>query len=182
MKIIMLTAATLPVYRCQLAELLINTVAYNPLAAYQPAQSREQAETYFHSLRDDLAKGERLLWIACEGSAVVASVQLEICTRPDGRNRAEIQQLLVHRSARRRGAGAKLIAALEKEALNRQRGLLCLDTLAGTATEAFYRAQGYSCLGELPDYVRLSEDNYCPAVIYYKRLFAMSQTVRSIAS
>lgn len=182
MKIVMLTAATLPVYRNQLAELLMDALTHNGLADYQPIQNREEAASYFHSLRETLSKGERLLWIASDECGVAASVQLEICCRPDGRNRAEIQQLLVHSRARRRGAGRLLLAALEQEAIQRQRGLLYLDTLAGTPAEAFYRSQGYRCLGELPDYACLAEGYYCPAVIYYKRLFTVNQVVRSIAS
>lgn len=182
MKIMMLTAATLPVYRSQLAELLMDAVAHNALTDYQPIQNREEAASYFHSLRDGLAKGERLLWVACDQNGVVASIQLEICARPDGRNRAEVQQLLVHSRARRKGAGKRLLTVLEQEAIHRQRGLLYLDTLAGTPAEAFYRSQGYSCLGELPDYACLAEGYYCPAVIYYKRLFRVNQVVRPIAS
>lgn len=182
MKIVMLTATTLPVYRGQLAELLMDAVLHDTQADYQPIQNREEAAIYFHSLRNALAKGERLLWVACDQQGVVGSVQLELCIRPDGRNRAEIQQLLVHSRARRTGVGKQLIAALEQEAVHRQRGLLYFDTLVGSATEAFYRAQGYQRLGELPDFACLAEGYYCPAVIYYKRLFVVNQVVRSIAS
>lgn len=182
MKIMMLTAATLPVHRSQLAELLMDTMAHNALTHYQPILNREEAASYFHSLRDELAKGERLLWVAVDQNGVVASIQLEICTRPGGHHRAEIQHLLVHSRARRRGVGKRLLAALEQEAMRRERGLLHLDTLAGTTAEAFYRAQGYSCLGEIPDYTCLTEGDYCPAVIYYKRLYRVNQVVRLIAS
>lgn len=182
MKIVMINAATLPVYRSELAELLLNAVTSDAADGERQRLSQEQAESYFHSLRAGLAKGDRKLWIARDEQGVTGSVQLEVCLKPEGRNRAEIQQLLVHDRARRLGTGKKLMAALEQEAMTLQRGLLYLDTPAGGAAEAFYRAQGYRCLGELPDFSCTSEGYSHSAVIYYKRLFAVNQVIRAIAS
>ena len=64
----------------------------------------------------------------------------------------------------------------------RQRGLLWLETPSGSAAEVFYRSQGYRCLGEIPDYLCSADGYYQPAAIYFKRLFAVNQFVRSIAS
>lgn len=182
MKIVMLNAATLPIYRSELATLLIDAVASNASVGYQQRLSPEEAESYFHSLRSDMAKGDRLLWIARDEQGVSGSVQLEICQKPDGQNRAEIQKLLVHSRARRKGTAKKLMAALESCATEQQRGLLYLNTRSGSASEAFYRAQGYRCLGEIPDYASSPDGYFHPAVIYYKRLFAVNQVIRSIAS
>lgn len=79
-------------------------------------------------------------------------MQLELCQKPNGRNRAEVVKLLVHSRARRNGVGQALMKTLEYAALQQQRGLLYLDTQAGSAAEALYRSLGYRCLGELPDY------------------------------
>jgi len=182
MKIVMINAATLPVYRNELAELLLNAVTSDAADGERQRLSQTQAEDYFHSLQTELAKGARKLWIARDHLGVIGSVQLEICLKPEGRNRAEVQQLLVHDRARRQGTGKKLIAALEQEAMNLQRSLIYLDTPSGGAAEAFYRAQGYRCLGELPDFSCNSDGYSHSAVIYYKRLFAVNQVIRAIAS
>ncbi|PKH18264.1 GNAT family N-acetyltransferase [Enterobacterales bacterium CwR94] len=176
MKIVMLNAATLPVYRGDLAHLLCNATGY----PHPPRQ--EEAEGYFHSLRASMAKGERLLWIARDEEGVVGSVQLKLPLFHEGQNRAEIQRLLVHQRARRRGVGKRLLAELERTAQSNQRGVLCLHLIAGSPAEAFYRAQGYRCLGELPDYATTSDGHCHAAMFYYKRLFIAAGTLRAIAS
>ncbi|WP_202308596.1 GNAT family N-acetyltransferase [Dryocola clanedunensis] len=181
MKIVALNAATLPIYYRELATLLLDSMASGASVGYQQPLSREEAENTFYRLRSALDKGELLMWIARDEQGLVGFVRLELCLEPDGLNRAVIKSLLVHRRARRRGIAKQLITALEKAALANHRGLISLDIQAGTPAEAFYRAQGYRCLGELPDYLRSQDGYYHPAVIYYKRLFAVNQVIRAIA-
>ena len=123
-----------------------------------------------------------MLWVARDEDGVVGSVQLELCQKPNGKNRAEIQKLLVHSRTRRAGIGRLLIQLLEQSALSQQRGLLYLDTQAGSSAEAFYRALGYRHLGELPDYACTPDGYYHPTAIYYKRLFAVNGLGKAIAS
>ncbi|MCL2895933.1 GNAT family N-acetyltransferase [Brenneria tiliae] len=182
MKIVSLNVATLPVYRGELANLLIDAVAKGASVGFQTPLSHEAAESYFHGLRPSIAKGERMLWIARDAEGVVGSVQLELCQKSNGQNRAEIQKLLVHSRARRMGIGRRLMQNLEKAALQQQRGLLYLDTQAGSPAEMFYRSLGYRYLGELPDYASTPDGYYHPTAIYYKRLFAVNHVERAIAS
>lgn len=97
----------------------------------------------------------------------------------NGRNRAEIQKLMVHSSARRLGVAHQLITTLEKSAMQAHRGLLYLDTQAGSAAEAFYRMEGYRCMGEIPDYACTPDGQYHPTAIYYKRLFSVVQPAKA---
>ncbi|WP_131867995.1 GNAT family N-acetyltransferase [Biostraticola tofi] len=182
MKIELLSAATLPAYRGSLAALLIDAVSHGASVGYKSILSQEEAESYFHSLRPDIAKNNLLLWIAHDHHGLAGSIQLELCQKPDGRNRAEIQKLLVHSRNRRKGVGKELLKVLERTSLAQRRGILHLDTEAGSAAESFYRAQGYRCLGEIPDYACSPDGIYRPTVIYYKRLFAVNQHVGSIAN
>ncbi|MGC4087368.1 MAG: GNAT family N-acetyltransferase [Polyangiaceae bacterium] len=173
MNIVLLNAATLPRYRHALAALMIDAIAHNMTPSFRQSRGLEQqqiAERYFHSLRDRLARHELLLWVALNDSGLVGSVQLSICQRPDGQNRAEVLHLLVHSQTRREGIGHKLMQALEQKAEACHRGLLYLDVMAGSPAEAFYRAQGYHYLGELPDYSLRADGHPHPGVIYYKRL------------
>jgi acetyltransferase len=60
---------------------------------------------------------------------------------------------------------------LEAEALAARRGLLYLDTEAGSDAEALYRRLGYTCIGGLPDYACGPDGTYRANAIYYKTLF-----------
>lgn len=182
MKIVLLNAATLPVYCPELAELLLDALHSGASIGYQCAISQQEAENAFSRLRNELETGERLIWIARDERGVAGSVSLQFPMQPEALNRGNIKLLLVHRRVRRTGIGKKLLAELEKTACMRQRGLLWLETPSGSAAEVFYRSQGYRCLGEIPDYLCSADGYYQTAAIYFKRLFAVNQFVRSIAS
>lgn len=182
MKIVLLNAATLPVYCPELAQLLLDALHSGASVGYQRPISQQEAESSFYRLRSEVEKGERLIWIARDEQGVSGSVSLQLNMQPEALNRGNIKLMLVHRRARRTGVGKRLIAELERVACARQRGLLSLEVLAGSAGEAFYRSQGYRCLGEVPDFLCSADGYYHPAAIYFKRLFAVNQMVRSIAS
>lgn len=182
MKIVPLNAATLPVYCRELGALLLDAIESGASVGYQSGTSREDAESAFYRLRGALDKGDLLIWIARDERGLLGTVRLELSNESEGLNRATPKLLLVHRRARRQGIGKQLITAMENAATTHHRGLLCLDVQASTSAEAFYRAQGYRCLGELPDYICSSDGYYHPAVIYYKRLFAVNQFAQCRAS
>lgn len=79
MKIVLINAATLPIYRAELAQLLTDAVTHGASVGYDTQIPHEDAESYFHSLRPALAKGELLLWIARDESGVIGTVQLALC-------------------------------------------------------------------------------------------------------
>ena len=56
-------------------------------------------------------------------------------------------------------------------ALALRRGLLFLDTEAGSGAEAHYRRLGYTKLGELPEYCATPQGAWRATAIYYKTLF-----------
>lgn len=183
MKIVLLNASTLPIYRSDLASLLIDAVSHGASIGYDTRTlSREDAEAYFHNLRPAIAKGTLLLWIARDEVGIVGTIQLDLCQKPNGLNRAEVQKLLVHSRSRRSGIGHKLVIAMENTAIQLHRGLLYLDTQAGSPAESFYRTQGYRRMGEIPDYACTPDGCYHPTAIYFKRLFSINQTHTSIAS
>jgi acetyltransferase len=81
-------------------------------------------------------------------------------------------KMLVHSGARRRGIASVLLRALEAEARERRRGLLYLDTEAGSAGEELYRGLGYTRLGELPEYACTPHGEWRATAIYFKTLFS----------
>jgi acetyltransferase len=107
---------------------------------------------------------------------LVGSVQLDLCQKPNGSNRAELQKMLVHCTERRRGVGSALLEAAEIEALALRRGLLFLDTEAGSGAEHLYRKAGYTRVGELPEYCCSPNGHWRPTAIWYKTLFSRTRT------
>ena len=97
-------------------------------------------------------------------------MQLSICGKPNGRHRAEVQKLMVHRDARRRGVAAQLMAALERVARDEGLRLLVLDTEVDSPAETFYRAQGFQRAGEIPDFATSPQGELRGTALYWKRL------------
>lgn len=173
MNIVQLNADTLPRYRQDLASLMINVIKTNMTSSLHYShgiRQHQDAERYFHSLRGHMARHDLMLWIAITDTQVVGSVQLSICQRPDGQNRAEVLQLLIHPCAQHKDIGQRLMQALEDKAERCHRSLLFLDVIAGSTIENFYRSHGYHYLGELPDYALCANGHPQPGAIYYKRL------------
>ncbi|MQT57679.1 GNAT family N-acetyltransferase [Pseudomonas sp. FSL R10-0399] len=167
---IQVTASTFAQYREGLIELLVDAVKHGASVGFMGDFDLVQANRYFDDVHTQLAQGNLLLWVLVEDLRVLASVQLALCQRANGLNRAEVQKLLVLNEARRRGLGQVLIHALEQGARGQKRGLLHLDTEAGSPAENFYSALGYTRVGELPNYCQNPNGTYAPTAIYYKTL------------
>jgi GNAT superfamily N-acetyltransferase len=108
--------------------------------------------------------------VAFDGDRVVGSVLLIRSWNPNSPHRAEIAKVIVHRSARRRGIAATLMAAAEAKALSEGRWLLFLDTETGSGAEAFYRSLGWHEAGTIPNYALLTDGTLSPATWYWKDL------------
>lgn len=157
-------------YRDGLVELLLDAVRQGASVGFLDDLEAGQARVYFDGVEQALRTRQSVLWVATEGQSVIGSVQLALCLKPNGLNRAEVNKLLVLQAARRRGIGARLMQALEHQAVRTRRGLLYLDTEAGSPAEAFYQRLGYLRAGEIPDYAARPDGTYHPTVFYYKRL------------
>ena len=165
-----LDAADFGSYRQGLQALLLDSVTHGASVGFLADLDADAANLYFDQVLTGIRGGTHLLWLACEQSQVLGSVQLVLCQKPNGLNRAEVQKLLVHSNARRRGIANSLMQRLESEAAELQRGLLYLDTEAGSDAEAFYQTLGYTCIGGLPDYACGPDGQYRANAIYYKTL------------
>jgi len=167
MKIVMLNAATLPVYRDELAQLLVEANSTCISIGFPHVIGQAQAEDTFHDLRPALSQNEVLLWIARDEQGVVGTVQLDLASATDHCHRAEISTLLVRSRARRRGVGRLLMRELERAAQDWHCTVLSSDMQSGSDAEAFYRAQGYRCAAFKSDTTRYNRKN---GVVYYKHL------------
>lgn len=169
-QVLQVTPHTFNDYREGLIALLVDAVHHGASVGFMDDLDVPQASAYFCEVLSQLEHGSLLLWVLVEDQRVLASVQLALCQKANGLNRAEVQKLLVLNEARRRGLGQVLIQALEHGARQHKRGLLHLDTEAGSPAENFYSALGYTRVGELPNYCRSPDGHYSPTAIYFKTL------------
>ena len=157
--------------RDELAQLLADVVDHGASVGFLAPLAPAEAVLYWESVRASVVSGTRLLLAAWLDGRLAGTVQLELCQRANGANRAEVQKLVVHSRARRRGVAAALMRELEREALALRRGLLYLDTEAGSGAEQLYRALGYQRAGELPQYACNTAGQWCATALYFKTLF-----------
>jgi len=167
MKIVMLNAATLPVYRDELAHLLIEANKQSAHVGLPCTLEQKEAEDAFHDLRPALSHNELLLWIARDEHGVAGTLLLDLAPSSESSHQAEVTTLLVSSRARRCGVGRLLLRESENMAQNLRYTVLSSDMQSGSGAEAFYRAQGYRCASYNADYAGYSRKN---EVVYYKQL------------
>ncbi|EIC82030.1 GNAT family N-acetyltransferase [Serratia sp. M24T3] len=170
MKIVLLNAATLPIYHEELAHLLNDTHAVGLPGLLSHDDYPAASATFFHDLREAISKHQRLLWIARNEQGLVGTVQLELASDDASTQCGTISTLIVDTSARRQGVAKQLMRELENTAFNLRRGLLSLDIQAGTPAEAFYKAQGYQCSGKTPAETAASYSSRHRGRVYFKQL------------
>ena len=110
-----------------------------------------------------------MLFAAKLEGRIVGTVQLGLDMPPNQPHRGDIKKLLVHRAARNRGIGAKLMERAEVEAKARGRTLLVLDT-AGAEAERLYVRSGWQRVGVVPDYAMWPAGGFCDTVFFWKRI------------
>lgn len=156
----------------ELADLLVDVVQNGASVGFLAPLGKSEALGYWTGVRAAVGDGSRILLVALHDGALAGTVQLDLCQKANGSNRAEVQKLLVHSAARRAGLARALMAEAEAQALSHKRGLLFLDTEAGSGAEHFYQACGYTRLGELPDYACNTAGHWRATAIYFKQLFS----------
>ena len=157
-------------YRQGLVELLLDAVRQGASIGFLEQTDAEAANSYFDDVKNRIANGEMVQWAVVRDEYVLASVQLVFCKRVNGLNRAEVQKLLVREETQRRGLGTQLMNAVELAARQNNRGLLHLDTEAGSPAEAFYLSQGYKRAGEIPGFACRPDGEYKATAFFYKTL------------
>jgi acetyltransferase len=154
-----------------LVDLLCDTVDNGSSVNFLAPMDRQLTAGFWERIATEAVTGRRVILAAIDGDRLVGSVQLEFASQPNGRHRAEVQKLLVHSSARRRGIGTQLMNAVEDEARSAGRRLIILDTEQGSPAEALYELVGYKRAGGIPDFALTAAGNrYTANVIFYKLL------------
>ncbi len=158
------TAESFAHYRHGLAQLLFDTVHDGASVGFMADLDMEQAYAWCDGLKADIAAGNLLLWVVRPKKRTYWPARNCRCARRPN------EKLMVLPEARGRGLGRQLMDEVEQAAVKHKRGLLHLDTEAGSTAEAFYRSLAYNRVGELPDYCATPDGRYRPTAIYFKTL------------
>jgi GNAT superfamily N-acetyltransferase len=154
----------------QLAAVLVDCVEGGASVSFMSPFSHAQGLAFFRKVASAVASGDTVLLAAKLEGRIVGTVQLGLDTPPNQPHRADIEKLLVHRSARGHGVAAALMAQMEEEAKRRGRWLLVLDTVPGDNGHRLYLREGWMQVGIVPDYALFPDGRLCDTAIMCKRL------------
>src|SRR5690242_13600953 len=93
-----------------LAAVLADAVGSGASVGFRTPFTTGDAAAWWQTRRPAVEDGTLLVWTASDGTAVVGTVSLYLEPKPNGRHRAEVLKLLVHRQARGRGLGRALLS------------------------------------------------------------------------
>jgi len=153
-----------------LGDVLIDCVEGGASVSFMLPMSRAKADAFWQGAAEGVARGERLVFAAEDGTGeIVGTVQI-ILQQPENQpHRGDLAKMLVHRKARRHGIGAALLTAAERGARAAGKTLLVLDTASADA-ERLYARQGWQVCGQVPDYALLPDGPPCATTFYFKFL------------
>jgi GNAT superfamily N-acetyltransferase len=155
----------------QFAALLQDAVASGASLGFWQPLDDTRADAYWRDIIAEVAAGERWLLAALGDGNLLGSVQLAFSSwKQNAIHRAEVQKLLVHQTARRRGLGQELMLAAERLALDRGKTLLILDTLTGSDAERLYHRLGFVEVGAIPRFVTEPDGAERSTTVFYKSL------------
>jgi acetyltransferase len=154
-----------------LASILADVVDGGASVGFLPPLAISEAMDYWRDVIAAVDAGTRVLMIArASDGAAIGALQIDLCTRPNGRHRAEVMKVMVPRAARRRGIGRALMLAAEDEARRLGVTTLVLDTRLGDPSEALYTSVGYVRAGVIPRYARSADGTLHATAFYYRLL------------
>jgi len=154
-----------------LADLLVDSVEGGASVSFLAPLAHYEARDWFAGVLHEMDLGRRVVLAAFLGNLVVGCAQLVLAWQANATHRAEVQKMLVHRSARRMGVGARLMRQVEAEARALGRTLLILDTETGSDAEHLYSHLGWIKVGVIPDYaMRPDGSGLRPTSLWYRQL------------
>ena len=152
-----------------LADVLVDCVEGGASVSFMLPMTREKALAFWRNVADGVARGQRVLLAAVDAQGIVGTVQV-ILDQPENQpHRADVAKMLVHRRARRQGAGAALMRAAEAAARAAGKTLLVLDTGDDTAARLYTRL-GWVAAGTIPRYALWPAGGECSTTLFYRSL------------
>ncbi|MDT6939310.1 GNAT family N-acetyltransferase [Brucella pseudogrignonensis] len=153
-----------------LAEILTDCVNDGASVGFMAPCEWQGFIPYWNHVFNEVERGDTALLVAEHNGEIVGTVQLGLAQMPNQPHRADLKKLLIHRKARGLGLARKLMEAVEEEARNRRKTLLCLDTATGSPAEAIYTHLGWERVGTIPNYALYPDGSPCATTLFYKGL------------
>ena len=153
----------------ELSDVLIDCVEGGASVSFMLPIERARAEAFWRGVAADVVRGGRILLVAEKAGQIIGTVQIIFAQAENQPHRADIAKMLVHRRARRLGAGAALLAAAENASMSAGKTLLVLDTASGDA-ERLYAKLGWQRCGVIPGYALLPGGGLCDTTFFYRAL------------
>jgi ribosomal protein S18 acetylase RimI-like enzyme len=153
-----------------LADLLVETVASGGSVSFMHPLAPAAAEAFWDGALAAAGRGERIVFGAWDGEALVGTVTLLLDLPPNQPHRAEIAKMMTRVSHRGRGIATALLRAAEDVALENGRSLLVLDTATEDGAAGLYERLGFTLAGEIPGYALKPHGGLTGTLIYWKRL------------
>ncbi|MDF6022513.1 GNAT family N-acetyltransferase [Streptomyces sp. JH34] len=151
-EIVPVSGPELVTYADELAALMIEAVEGGASVGFLAPLDRAVAATWWRERAAAVDAESQQVWIARDDGQVAGTIGLVRTALPNARHRAEVAKLMVRPSARGRGIGRALLAAVERSAAAEGLSLLVLDTETGSDAERLYRSAGWTPCGSVPDY------------------------------
>jgi len=155
----------------ELSEVLIDCVEGGASVSFMHPLTRAKAADFWRGVEVSLACGERLVITAENAAGSIVGTAQVILNLPDNQpHRGDVAKMLVHRSVRRQGVGASLLAAAEEHALKAGKTLLVLDTVTGGDAYRMYSRRGWQRCGDIPNCALWPDGRLCSTTYFYKDL------------
>ena len=154
-----------------LADVLIDCVEGGASVSFMLPMTRDKALAFWRQVAAGAERGERALLVAQDAQGIVGTVQVILAQPENQPHRADVAKMLVHRRARRQGAGAALMHAAERTARDAGKTLLVLDTADDTAARLYARL-GWQAVGSIPRYALKPAGGECATTVFYRTLDA----------
>ncbi|MFI8575591.1 GNAT family N-acetyltransferase [Rossellomorea aquimaris] len=150
----------------ELSDLLMNVVDEGASIGFLSPMARSAAmEFWQHVLNPHV-----ILYAAWMDDAIAGTVQLHLCTKQNGTNRAEIAKMMTHPQFRQKGIARSLMQTAEKRAKEEGRTLLILDTVEGAPSNHLYKSLEFVQGGRIADYAASPFGELEATIIYYKQI------------
>lgn len=156
----------------QLVDLLQDAVQSGASVGFIAPLSTAEARNYWLASLAEVARGDRVVLLASDGSNVIGCAQLMLTSRINARHRADVQKLLVHSQEQGKGLGRALLQAIEKAAQQKGRTLLLADARADGRGEKMFLRAGYTKVGTIPRFQRGPDGNFDSTAIFFRNLDA----------
>ena len=159
-----------PKTREKLSEILIEVVANGGSVSFMHPLEPETARAFWDGALAAADRGERIVLGAWDGEVLAGTVTLLLDFPPNQPHRAEIAKMMTRLSHRGRGVASALMRAAERQAVERGRTLLVLDTATEEGASGLYERLGFVFAGTIPDFALKPHGGLTGTNFYWKRI------------